>query len=771
MWKIVYLGVLFILVLIVFTSNGLIGKMKDRDNVIKYLHHLLNIALISILFNGLFIISTTEITGLISHSIFTSTIDWLLMFFVLYVMEYTGFNKYKRLFVPPMLFMAILGSISACANIFFHNQFNVVIEYVPGFGQCARPVNYTSLYSAHLHYSYVLVGFAVFILVHRLMTSARVYRTKYFAVLASLVVCTAIDGVGLIMRLPIDLSLISYCLVCILLCYFTIIYVPNDLIQSSLINAVGRFDVGVACFDENHHCIYINEMGKSIFNRFDKTKVINGDLTPIENYCRKWFEENWTEDDKRGKVVFKDIKDSYRSYNFEVSACKLYDKKDNEIGYYITITDRTEEVEKYNLEHYKATHDPLTGLYNAEYFFEKVEEALLNNPKQYYVMITSDIKNFKLINDMLGYETGDELLKMHAKEMQKYAKEDDIYGRIGVDQFAFFMPRVRFQSRDFLKTIDYLKDQFSNQFFRVQIYMGVYEIVDRFEPVFAMCDKCNMAINSIKGDYTNKIAYYNDQVMENELTNNAIINGFGSALDNGDLKMFLQAQTDTSGRMIGAEALVRWVDSENGGMRFPASFIGVLEKARLIHLLDTFMWEEACKKLAEWKERGLEDLYISVNISVEDQYYIDIYRTIRNLVEKYKINPKNLKLEITESIFATNMAKHMKMVNDLRNYGFDIEIDDFGSGYSSLTVLKDIRADVLKLDMEFLRHISDVNRTRNILKSTIQIAKDLEMKVVSEGVETEDQFNMMRDLDCDLFQGYYFSKPIPVEDFEEKYLS
>ena len=113
----------------------------------------------------------------------------------------------------------------------------------------------------------------------------------------------------------------------------------------------------------------------------------------------------------------------------------------------------------------------------------------------------------------------------------------------------------------------------------------------------------------------------------------------------------------------------------------------------------------------------------------------------------------------------------MKMVRDLRNYGFDIEIDDFGSGYSSLTVLKDIHADVLKLDMEFLRHISDVTRTRNILKSTIQIAKDLEMKVVSEGVETDEQFNMMRDLDCDIFQGYYFSKPISVEDFEEKYLS
>ena len=295
--------------------------------------------------------------------------------------------------------------------------------------------------------------------------------------------------------------------------------------------------------------------------------------------------------------------------------------------------------------------------------------------------------------------------------------------------------------------------------------------MDRFEPVFAMCDKCNMAISSIKGNYTNKIAYYNEQVMEKELTNNAIINGFGEALDKGDLKMYLQAQTDSQGQMIGAEALVRWIDRENGGMRFPASFIGVLEKARLIHLLDTFMWEKACMKLADWKKRGLDDLYISVNISVEDQYYIDIFKTMKKLVEKYDINPKNLKLEITESIFATNMDKHMKMVNDLRGYGFDIEIDDFGSGYSSLTVLKDIKADVLKLDMEFLRNIKDIDRTRNILKSTIQIAKDLDMRVVSEGVETEEQFNMMRDLDCDMFQGYYFSKPISVEDFEEKYLT
>ncbi|MCR5144330.1 MAG: EAL domain-containing protein [Lachnospiraceae bacterium] len=769
MWKSLYLGILFILVLIVFTSTGLISKKKDNDKVIKCLFDLLVIALFAILFNGIFVISEMRAMGHVAHSLFTATIDWLLMTFVIFTMEYTGYVKHIKKFKLPMLIFSCMGTASAFANIFLNNQFETEVVFEPGFGYCCHPTNYTVMYNIHLYYCYLLVGIVLLMLIQKLYNAPKVYKIKYVMVLLSFSATIVIDMVGLILKTPVDLSLIAYCVTSIMLCYFTIVYIPNSLIQSSLINAVEHFDVGLVCFDTEHHCIYVNEMAKSIYNKFDATRIVGNDYTPVENYAKNWFAKNGT--DERGKVILQDVKDQYRTYSFEVNGCKLYDKRGNSIGYYLSIADRTEEIEKYQLEHYKATHDPLTGLYNDEYFFERVEETLRENPSEHYMLLTTDIKNFKLINDMLGYETGDELLKMHAKVFRDYAKEGDIYGKIGIDKFGYFMPKVRFQSRDFVDMMDYLRKQFSNQFFRVQIYLGAYEIVDRREPAFAMCDKCNLAIESIKGDYFKRIAFYNDKVMEEELSSNSIINGFGDALENDEFKMYLQAQTDNDGKVTGAEALVRWDDDGRIGMRYPTEFIGVLEKARLIHLLDTYMWEHACIKLAEWKNKGIEDMYISVNISVEDQYYMDIYRVLTDLVEKYKINPKNLKLEITESIFVTDLDKHVDLVERLRKYGFDVEIDDFGSGYSSLTILKDISADVLKLDMEFLHYRGSSEKTQEILKGIISMAKNLGMQVISEGVETKDQFEMMRNLGCDLYQGYYFSKPIPVEEFEEKYLS
>ena len=233
--------------------------------------------------------------------------------------------------------------------------------------------------------------------------------------------------------------------------------------------------------------------------------------------------------------------------------------------------------------------------------------------------------------------------------------------------------------------------------------------------------------------------------------------------------MFLQPQLSGSGEILGAEALVRWIHPSKGLIP-PIEFIPVFERAGLIHKLDQYVWRMACSKLSAWQSEGKGHLYISVNISPLDFYYVDIHEYITNLVQEYKIDPKSLKLEITETAIVNEAADNLLVIDKLRQSGFEVEIDDFGSGYSSLNTLKDIEVDAIKLDRIFLKETSHKEKRKVIMDNTIIMSKQLGIKVVSEGVETKEQVDYLVDAGCDVFQGYYFDRPISVPAFEEKYL-
>lgn len=264
------------------------------------------------------------------------------------------------------------------------------------------------------------------------------------------------------------------------------------------------------------------------------------------------------------------------------------------------------------------------------------------------------------------------------------------------------------------------------------------------------------------------IAYYTERLFESSIEERRIIGEFERAISNNEFEMYLQPQVDSSGNLYGAEALVRWQHPERG-LLSPAIFIDVLEKTGFIYKLDRYMWDKAAKKLGEWKKEGKDQYHISVNISTKDFYLVDVYETFVGLVDKYNIDPVNLNIEITETTLMSDFDKNMGIIRLLQNYGFNIEIDDFGSGYSSLNMLKDISADVLKIDMGFLRASENEAKGLDILESIITLAGKLGMKVITEGVETKKQLYMLVEMGCDMYQGYYFSKPIPVDEFEKKY--
>ena len=418
---------------------------------------------------------------------------------------------------------------------------------------------------------------------------------------------------------------------------------------------------------------------------------------------------------------------------------------------------------------YLAQHDSLTNVLNAEAFYELGRTRIQNSPERAWVMVTGNIMNFRLVNNLFGVARGNEVLVRTAAMLREISENArGLCGRLGGDQFAMLLPGSRFREEDLSDTARSLGEVFNSGLFTFCIHFGVYRVEDSAIPVSVMCGRANSALRTIREDLTRTIAVFDDEILKRDLQEQKVIGGFEEALQGGQFRMYLQPLARKDGTVIGAEALARWC-LPDGTVMPPGDFIETLENAGLIQRLDMHIWELAVKQLRAWKGTGLEKLSISVNMSAKDFYSIDVYEVLTGLVDRYGVDSRMLRLEITETALLVDPEKSDAVVSKLRNRGFLVEIDDFGKGFSSLSLLKNIRADVLKIDMGFLREIRDDERSRIILRSVICLAEALGMDVITEGVETEQQLKALSEMGCSHFQGYYFSKPIPAEEFERKY--
>ncbi len=419
---------------------------------------------------------------------------------------------------------------------------------------------------------------------------------------------------------------------------------------------------------------------------------------------------------------------------------------------------------------YWLDHDVMTGLLNRDGFYKTVSFHLKEHDVSGHMMISTDIRNFKIINQLYGTGKGNDILIQEARLLEtEFGENGTVCARIHGDHFALLMDRDSYDEERFKNVIiDFSKNAIGDGY-RMIIHIGVYEITEPEINPAIMLDKTSMALKSIKDDQEFELAYYTDEMMKDTLIENDVLMRFDKALQNNEFKMYLQPQVDRNGALLGAEALARW--ESDGKVVSPGEFIPVLEKTNQIYRLDEVIWEEAAKKLNAWQNTPFEDISISVNISPRDFYYIDIEENLRILRVKYNMDPERLKLEITETAVMLDRTDGSKLVDNLKEMGFEVEMDDFGSGYSSLNMLKDIKIDVLKIDMGFLKKPEDEVRSKVILNSVISMAKRLGMTVIAEGVESSEQMEFLSEMGCDIFQGYYFSKPLPVEEFEKKYLT
>ncbi|MDE7113137.1 MAG: EAL domain-containing protein, partial [Acetatifactor sp.] len=354
------------------------------------------------------------------------------------------------------------------------------------------------------------------------------------------------------------------------------------------------------------------------------------------------------------------------THYFEVHFRFLLDDRGNYVGSFFAATDRTEAYRELEMERYSATHDYLTDIYNRERFFERVGELLKHEPEVKRVMVCIDVKDFKLVNDLFGEETGNRILKRIAGLMRRDASPDTLYARLEGDRFAMCMREEKFIEEQYTEYLEDLKKIVKSSVYRMHVHVGVYEIIDPTMSISVMCDKAFMAIRRIKENYQQIVAYYTREMGNIMQREKVMVGEFDRAISAGEFHMYLQPQVAVNGYdILGAEALVRW-DHPVRGMISPAEFIPVFEKSGYITRLDRYVWEQACKQLRIWKDQGREDLHISVNISPKDFYLINIYDTFTSLVEHYGISPSNLKLEITETALMEEISKHMDLLGRLR---------------------------------------------------------------------------------------------------------
>lgn len=410
------------------------------------------------------------------------------------------------------------------------------------------------------------------------------------------------------------------------------------------------------------------------------------------------------------------------------------------------------------------THDSLTGLYNKWKFYFEVQEILKQNKEKEYQIICSNVKHFKLVNDLFGISAGDNLIRKIGTCLKEEGCPEAIYARLEADKFGIFVPNEYAQRIIdlFLKTEFYADKRNS---YSVHIDIGVYEIDDKEVPVSLMCDRANMALETIKADRGKQVAYFKEKMREQMLREQILYVELNRAIKRKEMTIYLQGLYDVNKNVVGAEALVRWNHPVRGVLS-AGIFVEALEENGLIVNLDQYIWELACEQLQKWKKEGKEGLFLSVNISAKDFDAIDVCDVLKNLVDKYEISPQKLRLEITETALMKDVDRNLRVINELRKSGFIVEIDDFGSGYSSLNMLKDIVVDVVKLDMKFLHKCTDEERSKTILQAMVELVKKLDMQVIVEGVETKEQFELLKSYACDFFQGYYLMRPMDVESFE-----
>lgn len=410
--------------------------------------------------------------------------------------------------------------------------------------------------------------------------------------------------------------------------------------------------------------------------------------------------------------------------------------------------------------------DELTGLFSIAFFYEYSQLMERFNPGRKMDVVSVNIDNFHLVNELYGRVYGDKVLVTIASVLTWFLSDKEgIACRTGADSFYLYVAR-----QESYKTLSdaitaSIKELSKNLHLRFRI--GVYAEDERdADSIEKKCDRARLAGNNLKNDPSGTIIYYDRKMREERLYKQRLINDMHEGLEKGQFKVYYQPKYDIRGEkpvLHSAEALIRW-EHPQFGLVSPGDFISLFEENGLIQQVDHYVWREVARQLREWKDTFERLIPVSVNVSRMDIYDDDFVDELTALLEEYGLSPKDMDLEITESAYTVDSEQLVGTVNILREKGFAIEMDDFGSGYSSLNSLSTLPIDVLKMDMKFVRTMHENKKSLRLVELIMDIADYLEVPVIAEGVEVEEQYLLLKKAGCDVIQGFYFSKPVPAEE-------
>ncbi len=414
----------------------------------------------------------------------------------------------------------------------------------------------------------------------------------------------------------------------------------------------------------------------------------------------------------------------------------------------------------------KGRKDALTGIYNYETFCLQAGRMLKEDAEKEYVVLQFHIVKFILINELFGRETGDEILAGFAGSLAKAVGNRGVYGRMKSDHFLCCIPHEEAEEgSSFSRILQEGVEEYEKRYSFIT-QAGIYIVGNRELPVAVMCDRAGLACQSISTNMERRFAYYDEQAGEKFLEEQGLLRDTRDALESGQFYIEMQPIYDLRSRQLSsAEALVRWEHPQKG-LIYPGTFVPLLEKSGLITRLDMFVAEEVCKVLSEFEKEGIPQVPVSVNISRIDFGKMNLVEEINGLTEKYGIEKRLLKIEVTESA-CVDTDEIIGQVDELRREGYDVLMDDFGGGYSSLGTLKELPIDILKIDMGLMNRLEDSKRTANIVYCIVQMAKMLGIQTIAEGVENERQVEFLKEIGCDRIQGYFYSHPMKLAEYKK----
>lgn len=461
---------------------------------------------------------------------------------------------------------------------------------------------------------------------------------------------------------------------------------------------------------------------------------------------------------KEVNLHLREVDGSYRYYRIE---CHIQKEQNTGImnrGWVEIMPLSQEEIYRLRLA------ESITNDKNPSFFTDSAMEILKTNLDKRFALVQFDVAKFKVINEQYGEDTGDEILHFFVHTLKVILRKDQLYTRLTADVFMILTAFE--EEQEIHELIELIRNNLHGyKGIPYTLYFGVCEVRDRTQNLRKYGDGAAFARQSIKGDALNHVMFYQDDMKEQAKIQKLVEDEMENALENREFVMFLQPKYSISQNcIVGAEALVRWIHPKKG-MIPPGDFIPLFEKNGFIIKMDQYIWEEACKTVRTWMDAGIHPIPISVNVSrrhMKDGRFVQV---LDDLIKKYEIDHKYLEIEITESVDQEETNAGIEL---LKQHGYMLLMDDFGSGYSSLNTLKDTQFDIIKIDREFLQDFVQSKRGQKIVEHTIRMTQEIGLELVAEGVENHEQALFLSECGCDTAQGFYYAKPMPVEQFNKQ---